>query len=164
MSDLENNVDNEAQEGQFDRPVKFSRGQVLFCEGDASQYLYLVIKGEVRIVRESDGRFIPIAVIRPGEFIGELSMFNDGPRSASAVAVQDSEAYMIKKSDIRKVVKTCPDWVGDIMKTLADRLKGSIDMLREHKIVDRVVDPGNDLSQELEAELRTKEGSNDSRW
>jgi hypothetical protein len=63
---------------------------------------------------------------------------------------------MIKKSDIRKVIKSCPDWVNDIMQTLTDRLRGGIEILREHRIIDDIFEVGNDLSTEDEKTLQNE--------
>jgi CRP/FNR family cyclic AMP-dependent transcriptional regulator len=99
-------------------------------------------------------RLIPISVARSKDFIGELSIFNDEPRSVSAVATAPTTVIMIKKSDIRKVIKECPDWVSSIMITLSDRLRGSIDMLREHRIVDDITDSGGDIEPQEEKKFK----------
>lgn len=129
----------------FDKPVDYKEGTVIFAEGEPSSFLYIVISGEIRIFKEDKDRLIPISIARSKDFIGELSMFSDEPRSVSAVATEASTVIMIKKTDIRKVIKDCPDWVSNIMVTLSDRLRGSIDMLREHRIVDDITDHGGEL-------------------
>ena len=120
----------------FDDPVQFKKGKVLFAEGEPSSFLYIVLSGEVRIFKENKSRLIPISVIKEKDFIGELSMFNDEPRSATAIATEQTEVMIIKKAEIRKVIKECPDWVTNIMVTLSDRLRNTVDVLREHRIED----------------------------
>lgn len=132
----------------FDEPVKYAKGHVIFAEGEPSSYLYIVISGEVRIFKEDKNRVIPISVVREKDFIGELSMFSDEKRSASAVATKDTQLMLIKKSDIRKVLKMCPDWVTEIMNTLSERLRGTIDILREHRIEDDLSEAGKPLTVE----------------
>lgn len=135
-----------ASASNFDKPVAFKKGQVIFAEGEASSYLYIVISGEVRIFKETKGKLMPITVVGPKDFIGELSMFNDEPRSATAIATKDSQLMLIKKSDIRKVLRSCPEWVSNIMITICDRLRSTVEVLREHKIVD---DLGNGNNEPL---------------
>lgn len=135
-----------ASASNFDKPVAFKKGQVIFAEGEASSYLYIVISGEVRIFKETKGKLMPITVVGPKDFIGELSMFNDEPRSATAIATKDSQLMLIKKSDIRKVLRSCPEWVSNIMITISDRLRSTVEVLREHKIVD---DLGNGNNEPL---------------
>lgn len=127
-----------ASASNFDKPVAFKKGQVIFAEGEASSYLYIVVSGEVRIFKETKGKLMPITVVGPQDFIGELSMFNDEPRSATAIATKDSQLMLIKKTDIRKVLRSCPEWVSNIMITISDRLRSTVEVLREHKIVDDI--------------------------
>lgn len=147
---------SDSQGSNFDDIITMKKGHVLFVEGEPSNFLYIVVRGEIRVLKENGKRLVPISVVRDKDFIGELSMFSDEPRAACAVATQHSEVLMIKKSDIRKVIKSCPDWVNDIMQTLTDRLRGGIEILREHRIVDDIFDVGNDLSTEDEKSLQNE--------
>ena len=135
-----------ASASNFDKPVAFKKGQVIFAEGEASSYLYIVISGEVRIFKETKGKLMPITIVGPRDFIGELSMFNDEPRSATAIATKDSQLMLIKKTDIRKVLRSCPEWVSNIMITISDRLRSTVEVLREHKIVDDSAGDSEQLS------------------
>lgn len=147
MSDLhhENNLDN---------IIKFSKDSVLMVEGEASSYLYLIKSGVVRTVKEEGHRLIPVGIVRGRGFIGELSIFGDDVRTISAIAVEDSEVYMIKKSDIRKVLHDCPEWVTSIMVTISDRLKSSVDMLIEHGIVDDFYEQNLELTIQQEKKFK----------
>lgn len=127
---------------QFDKPISYKKGQVIFAEGEASSYLYIVVSGEIRIFKEDKSRLIPISLIGPKDFIGELSMFSDDPRSATAIATKDSQLMIIKKSDIKRVLRDCPEWVSNIMITISDRLRSTVEVLREHRIIDDL-HPGN---------------------
>lgn len=138
----------------FDKPVEYKEGTVIFAEGEPSSFLYIVASGEIRIFKDDKDRLVPISIARSKDFIGELSIFSDEPRSVSAIATAPTTVIMIKKSDIRKVIKECPDWVSNIMITLSDRLRGSIDMLREHRIVDDITDHGGDIEPQEEKSFR----------
>ena len=65
----------------------YRSGDVIFREGEPSDAAYLIISGEVRIVKglESDASKT-IATVRAGEYVGEMGAIDDQPRSASAVA------------------------------------------------------------------------------
>lgn len=138
----------------FDKPVSFKKGQVIFAEGEASSYLYIVVKGEVRVFKENSGKLMPITIVGPKDFIGELSMFNDEPRSATAIATQDTELMIIKKSDIKKVLRSCPEWVTNIMITISDRLRSTVEVLREHRIVDDIKTDAEQLGPQELKELK----------
>ena len=117
---------------------KLKKGSVLFVEGEPSTYLYIIKNGEITIVREEKNRVIPLAVVGSQQFIGEISIFTDETRTASAIVTSDSEVYLVKKSEIKKVIRSCPEWLSEMMETLCDRLKHASDVLKEHKIVSGV--------------------------
>jgi len=122
-------------ESAFDEPVKYSKGQVLFVEGASTSYMYMLISGKVGVFSETEGgRYFLVDVVEDQGLLGEDSMFNDGTLGTSAIALEETSLYMIKKSDLRKIVSQCPEWVTDIMVTLCDRLKNATHELREHKV------------------------------
>lgn len=124
------------------------KGAVLFVEGEPSTYLYIIKSGEISIFKEDKGRIFPISVIGEKQFIGEISIFTDDTRTACAVVSKDAEVYMIKKSDIKKIVRSCPEWLSEIMETLCDRLKHATDILREHKLSDTTDNENFGIQQE----------------
>ncbi|MBI2521648.1 MAG: cyclic nucleotide-binding domain-containing protein [Bdellovibrio sp.] len=109
---------------------------VLFCEGEPSAYMYIIKRGKIQIVKEDKGTMIPISILKAQDFVGELSLFDDAPRSASAIAIEDSEVILVKKNEMRKMLNTCPEWVTNILNTLCERLKDSVEILRQHHIID----------------------------
>jgi CRP-like cAMP-binding protein len=129
MSDTKSNLG-------LDEPVQFKKGQVLFVEGASTSYVYLIISGRVGAFSEGDGgRLSLISVHSDKEFLGESSLFNDANLVSTAIALEDSTIYMLKKTDMRKVISQCPEWVTDILVTLCDRLNHSTSDLKEHRIV-----------------------------
>jgi len=133
MSNLESSEGN-----SLDEAVHLKKGQVLFTQGEASSYLYIVNKGEIGIFLEDKDRLTFLNSVGEKDFIGELSMFSDDKRNATAIALEDSSVMVIKKVDIRKILKMCPEWVNNIMLTLTDRLRNTVDVLREHRVVDEM--------------------------
>ena len=68
--------------------VALPRGHVLFTEGEPGDRLFIVNSGKIKLGRtSSDGRENLLAVLGPGEMFGELSLFDPGPRTATATAV-----------------------------------------------------------------------------
>ena len=66
-------------------PVKISKGSVLFAEGDEGDHVYVVVEGKLKLGTSSgDGRENLLAILGPGEMFGELSLFDPGPRTATA--------------------------------------------------------------------------------
>ena len=74
--------------------VTLARGDSLFHEGDPGDRLYVVTEGKVKLHRTSpDGRENMLAVVGPGELIGELSLFDPGPRTATATALTEVKLH-----------------------------------------------------------------------
>ena len=73
--------------------VTFAAGTVLFNRGDPGDSLYVVRSGAVELFFKNDtGERIVLDTVTPGHFFGEISLLDGGPRTASAVAIQDVEA------------------------------------------------------------------------
>ncbi|WP_127715101.1 Crp/Fnr family transcriptional regulator [Halobacteriovorax sp. HLS] len=129
-------MNDSLKQDNFKDVINFKKDAVLFIEGEASSFMYIIAKGRIGILKENDGKVMPLAIVGEKSFIGEMSLFNDEKRSATAVALEDSEVFMIKKSDIKKVLKNCPEWVSNIMVTLTDRLRDVDELMREHRVFD----------------------------
>src|SRR5579863_9042492 len=74
---------------------KYPKGSTLFVEGMAGEVLYIIKTGKVDICKKTEkGEFV-IASLGSGEFLGELSIIDEGKRSATARVVEDSELIVI---------------------------------------------------------------------
>ena len=84
-------------------------GEYIFYQGDPGIGLYILMEGEVTISRESDeGDKITLAVIRKGDFFGELALIDNDKRSASAIASTDVKLSVIFKSDLDEYIEKYP--------------------------------------------------------
>lgn len=100
------------------------RGHVVFREGDTGDRLFVVVDGKVKISRaSSDGRENLLAVLGPGELFGELSLFDPGPRTATATAVTDSTLASLDHDDLRPVLIERPGVAVHLLQALAQRLR-----------------------------------------
>ena len=82
-----------------------AKDTIIFFEGDPGNRCYVIIKGEVRI-----SKLIPnigeeaLAVLKPGDYFGEMALIDNFPRSAHAIANTDIEVLAINKTDLDKVL------------------------------------------------------------
>ncbi len=84
-------------------------GDVLFEEGQAGDGLYVVESGAVEIAaRSMPGRMHRLAVMEPGDYFGEMSVFDGGPRSATATALGDATVHFVDTPTIRRVLDHSP--------------------------------------------------------
>ncbi len=112
--------------------VRLGRGQTLFSEGDEGDRLYVMLSGKVKLTRTSaDGRENLLAVLGPGEMLGELSLFDPGPRTASAVAVTDAVLAGLGHDDLRPFIMQQPEVAVHLLKALATRLRRTNDVVAD---------------------------------
>lgn len=105
----------------------FAKGDVLFRRGERASEMYVVHEGSVRIVRSPDQR--TIAVLRPGDVFGELSMLNGRPRSADAVAEEDGSCIAITQEQLEDMILARPEIARRLLSTLASRLQSASELV-----------------------------------
>lgn len=112
--------------------IILKQGQVLFNYGDASDGMFLVRKGEVKIfIHDSQANEIVLAKVSSGAMIGEMALFDNLPRSASASALTDIEVTHISNEEFTRIMKQIPKWFVNLMSTLSSRLRKTNDRLNE---------------------------------
>ena len=100
------------------------RGEEIFHEGDPGDGLYLVRKGLVEIsvrINQKDKRVF--TRVLHGEMFGEMAVIEEKPRSACAVALEDTELYFISTRDFLRLVKRCPQVAMETMREVSSRLR-----------------------------------------
>src|SRR5918994_4255179 len=109
-----------------------ARGEVLFREGDEGDRVYVVIRGKVKLGRTAlDGRENLLALLGPGQMFGELSLFDPGPRSATATAVTDVTLLGLGHADLLPWLTGRPEVGRGLLLQLASRLRRSNDTLAD---------------------------------
>jgi CRP-like cAMP-binding protein len=112
--------------------VKLSRGQVLFKEGDEGDRLFVVVDGKLKLgTTSNDGRENLLSILGPGDMFGELSLFDPGPRTATATAVVDSKLLALAHDQVIGWVKEHPQVSLQLLGRLAQRLRKANDVLSD---------------------------------
>ena len=100
------------------------RGETLFNEGDPGDRLYILLSGKIKLGHASmDGRENLLAVLGPGEVVGELTLFDPGPRSTTATAVAPTELLALEHNQLMSFIETHPALAKDMLRALAQRLR-----------------------------------------
>jgi CRP/FNR family transcriptional regulator len=111
-------------------PRSFAAGDVVFREGDDSDTCYIVRSGHARAVREhADGRQITLATFGPGDFFGELAMFDDERRSATVEAIDALDVLGIPGVDMRALLARHPEIAVKLVISLGRRLRAANERL-----------------------------------
>lgn len=100
-------------------PRAYRRDQYLMYQGDPGDHLVVVVEGLIKIIVSSDrGDEMVLATLGPGEVLGELALIDQGPRSASAVAVQPTTALVISRAALLAAMQRNPALLDALLRTL----------------------------------------------
>jgi CRP/FNR family cyclic AMP-dependent transcriptional regulator len=105
----------------------YGPGTLLFREGDAGNDFYLIVSGRVAIYKEREGRRKILAELGAGEFFGEMAIFNNAPRTASAETAEDCLLVRIGKDELKTLLFNSYDFRINMVKKLVRRLKDTND-------------------------------------
>ena len=110
--------------------IEARKGEVLFSEGEPGDSLYIVLSGKLKVGRRAgDGRQNLIAVMGPSDMVGELSLFDPGPRTATATAVVDTRLARLRKQALRPWLTNRPEIAEQLLRVVARRLRRTNAML-----------------------------------
>lgn len=103
----------------------YSRKSIVFHEGDHGDTLYIIKSGRVKIAKVAiDGREKTLTIMQPGDFFGEMAIFDNLPRSATAEAIDsDVRLFGLNKKDFERLVHEYPSIALRIMKDLTRRIR-----------------------------------------
>ena len=110
----------------------FKKGEIIFNEGEEGKALYLLIDGEVEVVKTMKGWYKEtLAVFKRGRLFGELSFLSGKNHSALARTTQDVKVYVLTKNQYDKLEKNDPIITQKIMKVIALTLSTALQKMNE---------------------------------
>ena len=102
----------------------FLPGEVILYEGDFSQELYVLVSGRVRIAKDYSGPHErTLITLTQGDFFGDMAIFESAPRSATAVAEEESELLVLSPEKFKQTIYQKPDMAFEIFRELSMRLR-----------------------------------------
>jgi len=101
----------------------YAKGETLFRRGDVGGELYVVVEGEIRVHLDHAGQEVTLVRHRAGTALGEMSVFDDQPRSASAQAMADTTVRVLRRDRLQAIVHEHPEVMLEFIKNLSQRLR-----------------------------------------
>lgn len=101
---------------------EFHTGDVLFHEGELGEEMYVIQSGSVEITKRTGAVEVPIATLGRGEFLGEMAILNDKPRTATARAQDDVKCLVLDAQTLETIIKNNSEIALRLIKKLAARL------------------------------------------
>jgi CRP/FNR family cyclic AMP-dependent transcriptional regulator len=112
---------------QITEEKRIPAGDVLFHEGDPGDSLYIVVEGSVRVHIGSQ----ELAVFKKGDALGEMAVFDNLPRSATATALEDTTLLRISREQFFEVMTTRMEIMQSIVRTLSLRVRAANEQVTE---------------------------------
>jgi len=116
---------------------RFPKNSVILNEGDDSSSLYVILDGRVKVfLTDESGKEVILNTQSAGEYFGEVSLFDDGPRSASVMTMEDSQFAVLKKQTFIQLITENPLLSLSIINGLTQHLRALSENVRSLALMD----------------------------
>ena len=128
-------------------------GQLLFKEGDAGDYLYIILEGRVRVFHSKEEEQISLSTLDKGAFFGEIALFDGRPRSASVSTLAPCHLFYLGRVDFINLLTHSNHMLFGFMRGLSTRIRSMnhdfiITSLQKRHVEDlAAIDRHRDISQ-----------------
>ena len=113
-----------AQLRRLSTPKTFTKNEYICYEGQPGEEMHIILKGSVGVfVTNAIGELSQIATIQAGDFFGEMAIFDNLPRSASCIALEDTVTVAVDKENLQDFIILCPDMARQILENMSGRIR-----------------------------------------
>lgn len=109
----------------------FRDGSIIARQGDPGDCIFVVQDGSVELLRETSGGPVRIGLVRPTEFFGEMAVFSDGRRDATARAFGEARVLTVDKATLLRRIREDPFLAVDMLSRMSVRLDAMATELSE---------------------------------
>jgi CRP/FNR family cyclic AMP-dependent transcriptional regulator len=104
----------------------YKKDNVILMEEDAGSALFVIISGKVKVSRtSSDGREVILTILSESDFFGEMAILDGLTRSATVIALEESELYIMQRNQFLDLLKTYPEISISLLQELTQRLRSA---------------------------------------
>jgi CRP-like cAMP-binding protein len=116
---------------------RFSKGEIIFHQGDVGTALYIVRKGEVAIRLSSpEGKEVILSLLGRGDAFGELSLLDGESRSTDAVAREETHLLFLQRDVFRQFVAEHPEFTMDLLAVLSRMVRRVTQLVHDTAFLD----------------------------
>lgn len=105
---------------------RFGANEIIFREGDAPDALYLIRSGSVTVSRDVNGHDVVLSYVAAGNYVGEMALLNDTPRTATVQATVPTEMILLDADTFRAVIQRNPAWRAELETRLLARIRSNV--------------------------------------
>ena len=103
--------------------VHFAAGETIFHEGDPGDYLYIIVAGEVEVIRERPGQSeTMLNRLGPGEYFGEMALVSNEPRNATIRTITPVDAVTMERTAFTTLCMYLPGMKEDVLQVMAEKM------------------------------------------
>jgi CRP-like cAMP-binding protein len=103
---------------------RYPKDAVIFFENEEGDFFFIIVEGRIKVtILGDDGREVILSMLGLGDFFGEMALLDNEPRSATAIAVEESELLSLHRTDFQSVLTDNRSIMGALMKILTGRLR-----------------------------------------
>ena len=103
---------------------RYPKDTVVFFENEEGDFFFMILEGRIKVtILGDDGREIILSVLGAGDFFGEMALLDNEPRSATAIAVEESELLSLHRTDFQNVIADNHAIMSALIKILTARLR-----------------------------------------
>ncbi|HLA76118.1 MAG TPA: Crp/Fnr family transcriptional regulator [Vicinamibacteria bacterium] len=103
---------------------KCQKDSVVFFENEEGDFFFTILEGRIKVtILGDDGREVILSLLGPGDFFGEMALLDQEPRSATAIAVEDTELLSLHRTDFQSVLADNRSITTGLIKVLTGRLR-----------------------------------------
>lgn len=114
---------SEHDKGETEKSLDLTDGQSIFIEGENSREMFVVASGEVVVTKKTARGTVELAVLRKGEFVGEMSLLEGLPRMATATARGSTKLLSISPGSFMPKIRRDPTFAFEMLQTLSRRIR-----------------------------------------
>ena len=111
---------------KYCRREHYSRGELVFAEGDFGDRMYIIQSGQVKVVSDRNGTERIFSYLNPGNFFGETALLTGEPRNAGVRVVIDSDLISLGRQELQELIADYPNIAVEISRELSRRLTRQI--------------------------------------
>ena len=115
-------------EAPFQEFIKtYAKDEVVFTENSPGKEMLIVHSGKINLYKGRQDKRVLIATVRPGDFFGEMSLVDNSPRSATAIAAEDTQLIVLDEPKFLYLLRQQPEFALVIMQKLCGTLRRMTD-------------------------------------
>jgi serine/threonine-protein kinase len=101
----------------------FPRGAYIVREGEQGNTAYIIVSGRCQVLKAIDNTMTVLQTLGPGDVFGEMAVLNEGPRSATVMATEETTVLVVSGEVLRQELRGMKPWMASLMQRLSGRLQ-----------------------------------------